>query len=63
MIINILNNVNPKMIIILITKLFILNLKSKYIFIYYLLDFQKLNKTKILYLLKLIFSYLNEFYF
>ena len=51
------------MIIILITKLLKLNLKSKYIFIYYLLDFQKLNKTKILYLLKLIFSYLNEFYF
>ena len=52
------------MIIILITKLFkLLILKSKYIFIYYLLDFQKLNKTKIYYLFKLIFSYLNEFYF
>ena len=50
------------MIIILITKLLKLNLTSKYIFIYYLLYFQKLNKTKILYLYKLIFSYLNEFY-
>ena len=51
------------MIIILITKLLKLNLTSKYIFIYYLLYFQKLNKTKIYYLFKLIFSYLNEFYF
>ena len=51
------------MIIILITKLLKLNLTSKYIFIYYLLYFSKLNKTKIYYLFKLIFSYLNEFYF